>query len=875
MPRHLAVLNLAALFMLTIGHPAHAIQVADPIGFYGTGAVALPSNIAIDANGDAFVTDGSTRRVEKFSKAGTHLLGWGGLGSGPGQFQLPFGIAVDPSGTVFVVDVNTHRVQRFTSTGVHLGEFGSEGSGNGQFQDPRAVAADGAGHVYVADTYNHRVQKFTSAGVYLGQWGASGTGAGQFALPFGIAVDTRGDVYVADTYNHRLQKFDGDGNFLRQWGALGTGEGQLTYPSAVSVDASGNVYVVDTNNHRIQRFTSTGAFVVAWGSEGNGPYGQFQFPQGVAVDPRGDIHVADTNNGRIQVYRNRWTGPHETTGMFGASGSGNGLFSDIRGIAVSPDGFVFVADKNGNRMQKFTTLGAWAGAWGSSGSGGGQFNGPTGVALDASGVVYVTDHLNSRVQKFAPAGLYVGEWGGAGAGPGQFTGLWDIAIDAANRVYVVDAHRIQRFATDGTYVNGWSSPNAAGIGVDAEGFVYAACTSDHVVRKYAPDGTLVKTWGAFGTNPAQFNNPSDVVCDPAGYVYVCDSNGRVQQFTPMGGYIKEWGEAGDAMRQLGAPQMMATDPAGNVYVTEFLNARVQKFASPPEILSIADVEGDEGGAATLSFTRSSAEATSAGGVLSEYRVVRVDPPLGVLVATVPADAASTTVEIATGGNATASLNGIKEYYVHALTVVPGGYPISTQNFGFSVDNLAPPAPSPFTAVYDAGATALHWGVSPALDLAEYRLYRGAAPPALVPANLIQASPDTGYADVGPAGGFYAIVAADTSGNVSAPASLGPEQTVAAPGDPALAFALAPVAPNPSLGRSVVLRFSLPDAAPARLELVNAAGRRVWSREVSGAGSHAVRVGQTNPLAPGIYLARLVRGDRALVRRVVVLGDGAP
>jgi tripartite motif-containing protein 71 len=852
MPRHFVVLGLATLSFLALGRPAQAIQVADPIGFYGTGVLPLPTSIAIDAAGDAYVVDGWTRRVEKFSKAGTHLFGWGGPGNGPGQFELPYGIAVDPSGTVFVVDVNTHRVQRFNSAGIYLGEFGTEGPGDGQLQDPRAVAADGTGHVYVADTYNHRVQKFTSAGGYVAQWGTPGAGQGQFSLPFGIAVDASGDVYVADTYNHRVQKFDGDGNFLRQWGGLGAGDGQFAYPSGLTVDASGNVYVTDTNHHRVQRFTSTGAFVVAWGTEGDGPYGQFQFPQGVAVDPRGDIHVADTQNERIQVYRHRFTGPHEPTALFGGPGTGDGLFSDIRGIAVSRDGFVFVADKNGDRLQKFTTFGAWAAAWGSSGDADGEFGGPTGVALDTSGVVYVTEHLNGRVQKFTPAGLYVGQWGSAGAGAGQFTGAWDIAIDAANRVYVVDGHRIQRFATDGTYVTGWSSPNTAGIGIDAEGFVYAACTSDHEVRKFTPDGTLVKSWGSFGSGPAQFANPSDVVCDAAGFVYVCDSNGRVQQFTPMGGYVKEWGEPGSAIRQLGAPQMMATDPAGNVYVTEFGNSRVQKFASPPEIVAIADVPGDEGGAATLSFARSSAEPMSAGGVLSQYRIVRIDGPIGVVVGNVAADAASTEAVIATGANATAVLAGIKEYAVQALTVMPGVPGLVTQNYGFSVDNLAPPAPNPFTAVYDAGATALHWGASPAPDLAEYRLYRGPTPPALVPANLIHASPDTGYADVGPAGGFYAIVAADTSGNVGAAASVGPEQTVDAPGDPAPAFAF----------------------APARLELVNAAGRRVWSRAVSGGGTHAVRVAESDALAPGIYLARLVRSERSIVRRLVVLGGVA-
>jgi len=162
-----------------------------------------------------------------------------------------------------------------------------------------------------------------------------------------------------------------------------------------------------------------------------------------------------------------------------------------------------------------------------------------------------------------------------------------------------------------------------------------------------------------------------------------------------------------------------------------------------------------------------------------------------------------------------------------------------------------------------GATWLHWGASPATDLAEYRVFRS-----LPPYQQIHAAPDTGYADFGPAGGFYRVVAVDTSGNVSGPAELGPEQTVDAPGGLALAFALAGATPNPAPGRALTLRFALPDALPARLELVNVAGRSVWSREVRGAGTHSLHPSES--FAPGIYFVRLTRGAQALVRRAVVL-----
>ena len=183
-----------------------------------------------------------------------------------------------------------------------------------------------------------------------------------------------------------------------------------------------------------------------------------------------------------------------------------------------------------------------------------------------------------------------------------------------------------------------------------------------------------------------------------------------------------------------------------------------------------------------------------------------------------------------------------------------------------------PPPDPFTAAYVADATHLRWPVSPATDLSQYRLYRSDTPGVpLAPANLIYSSPDTGYADGGPAGRYYAIVAADTCGNVSAASSLGPNQTVSTPQDASpLAFRLEEILPNPTSGRTPVVRFVLPSAQKARLELVDVAGRRVWAREVTGAGAHSIRIDDGPKLAAGVYFVHLMQEGRGLVRRVAFM-----
>lgn len=279
--------------------------------------------------------------------------------------------------------------------------WGDSGSGTGQFRFPWGVALGPNGNIYVADAGNHRIQVFSSAGAYLFQWGDSGSANGQLRFPVHLAVDAVGNVYVVDYDNDRVQKFTGDGTYLTQWGTHGSGDGQFRYPVGVAVDADGNVYVTDSGNDRVQKFGNNGVYVSQWGSSGIGD-GQFESPRGVAVDDSGNVYVADG-----ELY-----------------GGGS------------------------QRIQRFTSAGAFLTRWGTYGHGDGQFFGPEGVAVDANGNVYVTDRYNWRIQKFTSMGAYITQWA-AGVEPGGVCAPAGIAVGPSGEVYVAEANfccRIQKFA---------------------------------------------------------------------------------------------------------------------------------------------------------------------------------------------------------------------------------------------------------------------------------------------------------------------------------------------------------------------------------------------------------------------------------------------
>src|SRR5690606_37238085 len=98
-----------------------------------------------------YVTDfGENTNVQKFDPAGNFLMSFGSPGTRDGQFNNPADVAVDSNGNIFVSDSSNNRIQKFDPAGNFLMKFGVFGSGNGQFQAPMELALDSSDNVYVA-----------------------------------------------------------------------------------------------------------------------------------------------------------------------------------------------------------------------------------------------------------------------------------------------------------------------------------------------------------------------------------------------------------------------------------------------------------------------------------------------------------------------------------------------------------------------------------------------------------------------------------------------------------------------------------------------------------------------------------------------------
>jgi len=92
---------------------------------------------------------------------------------------------------------------------------------------------------------------------------------------------------------------------------------------------------------------------------------------------------------------------------FSKLGSGTGELRTPRGLALSPAGELFVADKLNDRVQVFDVEGKYLRTIGRSGSAPGHLLCPFGVAFDQLGNVLVAEQDNERISIFKPNGAFI------------------------------------------------------------------------------------------------------------------------------------------------------------------------------------------------------------------------------------------------------------------------------------------------------------------------------------------------------------------------------------------------------------------------------------------------------------------------------------
>jgi uncharacterized protein (TIGR03663 family) len=226
----------------------------------GDGQFTEPWGIAVSKTGNVYVADTWNHRVEEFTSDGTFVKSWGAsqpVGqpqSGDGQFFGPRSIAIDAQGNLYVTDTGNKRVEKFDANGNFLQSIGSGGSGAGFFNEPVGVTTDSTGNFYVADTWNQRVQKFGPDFKPITSWPVAAWDSQTVVDKPYIAVDPSGNVYVTDPEGSRIIEFNGTGQLLAVWGKAGSDPSSMRLPTGLAVDPAGNLYVSDSDNGRILKF---------------------------------------------------------------------------------------------------------------------------------------------------------------------------------------------------------------------------------------------------------------------------------------------------------------------------------------------------------------------------------------------------------------------------------------------------------------------------------------------------------------------------------------------------------------------------------------------------------------------------------------------
>jgi DNA-binding beta-propeller fold protein YncE len=426
--------------------------------FSGTGTncaagdLGILRGIAVGADGNLYIADSSNKCIQVFAPTGQFIRSFGSKTQLSGNLR---GLAIDNQrNLVYVSDSTEQHVAVYSTSGTYDGVIGTPGAGVGQLGGPRGVTIGADGTVYVADYTYWRVNAYSP-------WTTSGGGAFLYAFPdppappsagglngaVGVAVAPgTGDVYISDTFDHRVEQFTGSGTLENSWGSrLPTLNGPYSfdYPRGVAVDPrNGNVWVNDTRSGYIKEYTADGTFLSEFGGFGKGA-SQFYFAIGIAVGPDGTLYIPDSSVASLKAVDQSGNERPGFPVSCGALQADPSKVNGCTGVALDQAGNIYAASPNEHVVRVFNSSGSLISTIGASAG----MNAPYGVAISGT-TLYVTDEIKDQVDVFDLSGTFLGRWGGPGTAHGQFQRPMGIATDAAGNIYVNDNlnNRIEVFA---------------------------------------------------------------------------------------------------------------------------------------------------------------------------------------------------------------------------------------------------------------------------------------------------------------------------------------------------------------------------------------------------------------------------------------------
>lgn len=529
--------------------------------------LSTPAGLAFDAQGNLYVADFSNMRVVRFptplgpSSQNPVANGvWGpsnlttrGVAQPVSGVSMsgPLGISVDSDGNLYVANPTDNRVLVFPTT---------------------TAAGATSSNVYGQASFT---QNAPNAGVAPLASGSS------LATPADVKIDLSGNAVVVDSGNNRVLEFpSGSKTAARVWGQTdftsnGTNRikpGSLNAPFKMAIDYSAPpfaLYVSDAANNRVLIWKDSVHFQT--GDPADLVIGQpslltsapnvdsprqtpsatsLSSPAGLAINPAdGTLYVADYQNNRVLRYprpvaqSGRIT-PDAVLGQtdFVSSTSAAVNASSLKnpaGLAIGPNGDLFVADSGNNRVLEFP---AGAGSSAMAIRVYGQPNmfsaikpsqvtaqtlsAPQGITVDPATNLYVADTVTNRVVLFpntstapaagAVAAFVIGQPSFSTTSGTIFKTPTDVAVDSSGNIYVADANNNRVL----TYPSLVFLP---AVGAAASGVIGQPSLTGVTANWDSPGNGLASADGFYG--------PEGLYVDRQDTLYVSDvGNSRVLQF---------------------------------------------------------------------------------------------------------------------------------------------------------------------------------------------------------------------------------------------------------------------------------------------------------------------------------------------------------